>query len=138
MGTRHHRRKKQVIEAELSMTPMIDIVFQLLIYFILTFEPTDVMAHLDVFRPAPDSEPREQMETPNVLRVVIYQDGFTVNDRQMRLPEIERTLGRLAAIDQNQTVLIMATAHSRHANLIDILDLCAKVGLRNLSVVSMN
>lgn len=136
----HKRKRKRVslIDAELSMTPMIDIVFQLLIYFILTFEVLDDIAHLDVYRPAPDAEQREQMETPNVLRVVIYADGFTVNDRQMRLPEIERTLGRLAALDRNQTVLIMATAHSRHENLIEILDLCAKVGLRNLSVVSMN
>ena len=138
MAHKRRRRRMSVIDAELSMTPMIDIVFQLLIYFILTFEPQDIMAHLDVFRPAPDAERRDQMETPNVLRVVIYSDGFTVNDRPMRLPAIERTLGRLAAIDQDQTVLIMATAHSRHENLIEILDLCSKVGLRNLSVVSMN
>lgn len=138
MAHKRKRRRQGIIEAELAMTPMIDIVFQLLIYFILTFEIQDVMAHLDVFRPAPDAEPREQMETPNVLQVVIYEDGYTVNDRQMRLPAIERTLGRLAALDPNQTVLIMATAHSRHENLIEILDLCAKVGLKNLSVVSMN
>ena len=136
----HKRNRKRVapIEAELSMTPMIDIVFQLLIYFILTFEPQDVMANLDVFRPAPDAQQREQMETPNVIRIVIYQDGFTMNDRQMNLRSIETMMGRLAAIDRNQTVLIMATAHSRHANLIEILDLCAKLGMQNLSVVSMN
>ena len=138
MAHRRKRRRTSIVEAELSMTPMIDIVFQLLIYFILTFEPQDVMAHLDVFRPAPDAEAREDTPPPNVLRVVIYPDGFTVNDRQMRLPTIERTLGRLAAIDPDQTVLVMATAQSRHENLIEILDLCAKVGLRNLSVVSMN
>lgn len=138
MAHKRKRRRQSMIEAELSMTPMIDIVFQLLIYFILTFEPQDVMAHLDVFRPAPDSEQKEQMETPNVLQVTIYQDGFTVNERRMSLPQIERTLGRLAELDPNQTVLIMATAHSKHKNLVEILDLCAKVGLRNLSVVSMN
>ena len=138
MAHKRSRRRVAPIDAELSMTPMIDIVFQLLIYFILTFEVLDDIAHLDVFRPAPDREQREQLETPNVLQIVIYDTGFTVNDRQMRLPAIERTLGRLAALDPNQTVLIMATAHSRHENLIEILDLCSKVGLKNLSVVSMN
>lgn len=138
MSNRRTRKRVSVIEAELSMTPMIDIVFQLLIYFILTFEPQDVMANLDVFRPAPDAQQKEQMETPNVIRIVIYQDGFTMNDRQMNLRSIETLMTRLAGIDPNQTVLVMATAHSRHASLIDILDLCAKVGMRNLSVVSMN
>ncbi len=138
MAHKRNRKRAAPIDAELSMTPMIDIVFQLLIYFILTFEVLDDMAHLDVFRPAPDQEQREQMETPNVLQIVIYDTGFTVNERQMGLSAIERTLERLAALDTNQTVLIMATAHSRHENLIAILDVCAKVGLKNLSVVSMN
>ncbi len=138
MAHKRTRTRVSLVDAELSMTPMIDIVFQLLIYFILTFEVLDDIAHLDVFRPAPDAEQRDEMETPNVLQIVIYEDGFTVNDRQMRLPAIERTMERLASFDPNQTVLIMATAHSRHENLVEILDLCAKVGLTNLSVVSMN
>jgi biopolymer transport protein ExbD len=138
MAHKRKRKRVQMVEAELSMTPMIDIVFQLLIYFILTFQPQDVMANLDVFRPAPDSQPRKQMETPNVLRIVIYEDGFTVNDRPRRLSDIESVLTHLASIDTRQTVLIMATAHSKHQNLVEILDLCAKVGMTNLSVVSMN
>lgn len=138
MAHKRKRSRQNTVEAELSMTPMIDIVFQLLIYFILTFEPQDVMAHLDVFRPAPQDQ-QEQPETPpNVLRIVIYADGFTLNDRQMRLPEIERNITRLAALDNRQTVMIQATALSRHEDLVRILDLCAKVGLTNLSVVSMN
>ncbi len=136
----HKRKRKRTVisDADLSMTPMIDIVFQLLIYFLVTFEPVDLMAHLDVYRPAPDEERREEMETPNVLRITIYEDGYTMNERQVALRDIERMLTRLAGIDPRRTVLIMATAHSRHENLIDVLDLCAKAGMRNLSVVSTN
>jgi biopolymer transport protein ExbD len=61
-----------------------------------------------------------------------------VNEREMSLAGMERTLTTLAGIDNNQTVLIKATAHSRHQNLVEVLDLCAKVGMRNLSVVSTN
>jgi biopolymer transport protein ExbD len=134
----HRRRKVELIEAELSMTPMIDIVFQLLIYFILTFEPQDVMAHLDVFRPAPQDQKTELETPPNLIRITIYEDGYVINDRQVRLPELERVMGRLAAIEKNQTILIMVTAHSLHENLVSVLDLCAKTGLKNLSVVSTN
>ena len=42
--------------AELPMTPMIDVVFQLLIYFIVTIQPVDVLANLDVFRPSPEAK----------------------------------------------------------------------------------
>lgn len=136
----HKRQRKRTVigDGDLSMTPMIDIVFQLLIYFLVTFEPVDVMANLDVYRPAPEQERREEMETPNLLRITIYEDGFTMNERRVGLPGIERMMTRLAGIDQRQTVLIMVTADSRHESLIQVLDICAKTGMRNLSVVSTN
>ncbi len=136
----HKRQRKRTVigDGDLSMTPMIDIVFQLLIYFLVTFEPVDVMAHLDVYRPAPEQERREQMEMPNVLQITIYEDGYTMNERRVDLAGIERMMARLASIDERQTVLIMVTADSRHESLVDVLDVCAKTGMRNLSVVSMN
>lgn len=138
MAHRRKRKRMEAIESELSMTPMIDIVFQLLIYFILTFEPEDVMAHLDVYRPAPDPDRPEEIKELNVIQIVIMETGFTMNERRMPLSGVERMLTRLAGIDTGQTVLIMATPHSRHEDLVEVLDLCAKVGMRNLSVVSMN
>ena len=131
----HQRVRKRIngIGGELSMTPMIDIVFQLLIFFILTFQPEDVIAQLEVFRPRGNGGPPVPM-----LQIVIYRDGYSVNDREVNMVDMERTLTRLAEIDNNQTVLIKATAHSLHHDLVEVLDLCAKVGMRNLSVVSTN
>ncbi|MBU0678261.1 MAG: biopolymer transporter ExbD [Verrucomicrobia bacterium] len=134
------QRKRPVFQtnSEIPMTPMIDIVFQLLIYFLVTFKPVDVMAHLDVFRPSPEAK-KEQLDTPpNLIRVVIYEDGFTINEKPVDLDSLDSLLSKLAGIDRDQTILLMCTAHSPHEKLIQVLDLCAKSGLRNLSVVSMN
>ena len=120
------------------MTPMIDVVFLLLIYFIATIKPIDVFAHLDVSRPSPEQQ-REQMETPpNLLRINIFPDGFTINDRPVRLSDMERVLMRLAELDARQTVLVMSSSYATHERLIQVLDLCSKAGLRNISVVSTN
>ena len=125
--------------ADLPMTPMIDVVFLLLIYFIATIRPIDVFAHLDVSRPMAE-ETRDRVEVPpNLLRIDILPDGgFAVNDRPVRLPDMERFLIRLAELDARQTVLIMSAALATHDQLIQVLDLCAKAGLRNISVVSTN
>lgn len=120
------------------MTPMIDVVFQLLIYFLVTIKPIDVIAHLDVFRPSPEAKQEKPEQPPKMIRIAIFPDGFTINDRAVPLSELDRLLGKLAAIDTTQTILIMCTADSPHKGLIQVLDLCAKTGLVNLSVVSMN
>ncbi len=118
------------------MTPMIDVVFQLLIYFLVTFTTPDVLAHLDISRPAPDSAKTEQRTPPKMIRVNIYIDGFSLNGRAVSNNELERILTRLAGFSKTQTVLITCAGGSEHARLVDVLDICAGCGLNNLSVVS--
>jgi biopolymer transport protein ExbD len=132
------RKRPEGQSDELNMTAMIDIVFQLLIFFILTSKPMDVYTNLDVFRPSPEKTQQEQTTPPKLLRVGIFFDGFTINDRNVPLSELDRLLAKLGSLDRNQTVMIMCSAASKHADLVRVLDLCAKSGLRNLSVVSTN
>lgn len=132
------RKRNSGDSLDLNMTAMIDVVFQLLVYFIVTIQPVDVIAHLDVFRPSPEKK-QEQLQTPpKMIRIQIYPDGFTMNDRPVGLREMETLLNRLASIDTKQTIMIMVTALSKHDALIQVLDLCAKNGLQNLSVISTN
>ncbi len=121
---------------EVSMTPMIDVVFQLLIYFLVTFTTPDVLAHLDISRPAPDSSQTEQRTPPKMIRVNIYADGYSLNGRAVSKDELERILTRLASFSTSQTVLITCAGESEHARLVDVLDICAGSGLNKLSVVS--
>ncbi|MFH0953336.1 MAG: biopolymer transporter ExbD [Verrucomicrobiota bacterium] len=130
------RRSSAPPPAELPMTPMIDVVFQLLIYFLVTIHPKDVIANLDVFRPSPEA-PKEQNQTPpKMIRINVFPDGYTINERPVDAAELDRLLSKLASIDKNQTILIMCAARSQHRRLIEVLDLCTKSGLVNLSVVS--
>lgn len=132
------RTKRSMDAGEVQMTAMIDVVFQLLIYFIVTIQPVDVIAHLDVFRPSPESKQEKLTTPPKMIRIQIYPDGFTINDRAVGLKEMETLIARLAGIDTKQTIMIMAAALSKHEDLIRVLDLCAKHGLQNLSVISTN
>ncbi len=132
------RRAKRSVEAtELNMTAMIDVVFQLLIFFIVTAKPEDVMTNLDVFRPAAQ-EKRDTTETPNMIKIQIFPDGFLMNDKKVQIEDMARLIGRLASLDVNQTILIMCSSLSKHSDLVRVLDLCSQHGLRNLSVVSTN
>ena len=131
-----HRKRPEAEEPALSMTPMIDVVFQLLIYFIVTIKPIDVVTNLDVFRPAPDKSAPKDTPPPNLVRLGVYKDGYTVNEVAATLPVLDQALARLAALDANQTIMITVSAFSEHGQLIKALDLCAKNGLKSLSIVS--
>lgn len=139
MTRRRRIREEVVIEA--PMTPMIDVVFQLLIYFLVTFSTPDVLAHLDISRPAPDKSQTEQRTPPKMIRVNIYaegglENGYSLNGRTLARTELASILERLAGFSKNQTVLITCAGRSEHAKLVGVLDLCAASGLNKLSVVS--
>jgi biopolymer transport protein ExbD len=119
----------------LDMTPMIDCVFQLLIFFIISLKPEDVIAHLDVNRPQGDSKATTQKI--DLLQVGVYADGYTLNDRPVSYATLESMLVRLANISKTQTVIIKCALESPHRMLVEVLDLCSKLGLKNLSVMSM-
>jgi biopolymer transport protein ExbD len=123
------------------MTPMIDVVFQLLIYFLVTFSTPDVLAHLDISRPAPDATQTEQRTPPKMIRILVHagaglESGYSLNGRTVTRAELAGLLARLAEISRNQSVLIHCAGGSAHDKLIGVLDLCAANGLTKLSVVS--
>lgn len=132
------RKPKEAPEAELPMTPMIDVVFQLLVYFLVTIKPIDVLAHLDVSRPGPEQR-SERLDVPkNLIRIGIFFDGFTINDKPVREADMDGLIQKLADLDKRQTILILCSGAAPHDMLVRVLNLCARHQLSNLSVISVN
>jgi biopolymer transport protein ExbD len=114
------------------------VVFQLLIFFIITLKVEDILAHLDVSRPAPDSKQTKEQEIELVEILVGHlQTGFSMKGRVMTIKEVDKRLGELAAVDRTVPILIKCTGPSRHGKLVEVLDACSKHKLTNLSVFSM-
>ena len=130
-------RKRNLGEkAELNMTPMIDVVFQLLIFFIVTLKQEDILARLEVNRPAPEQRipPKEDIE---LLTVQVYNKGFVLQGKKVTLEELGRQMAKVASLNKNVSVIIKCTADSPHAFLMQALDMCAQSNLNNLNVFSM-
>ena len=131
------RKRKGGENPKLEMTPMIDVVFQLLIFFIVTLEQEDILSHLDISRPAPESDKPPEEQPEDLLTILVYESGYVLKGKRVSLDELDRKLTRLSSFSKNISVIIKCTGGSRHSTLVKLLDRCAKAGLRNLSVFSM-
>lgn len=132
------KRRQHLTAGELNLTAMIDVAFQLLSFFIITIHPQDVLTNLNVFRPSQENTAPPDNTMPNMIRIMIYQNAFTLNEGPITFKNLETAMGRLASHDKAQTILIMVRAESKHKNLVDVLNMCAKLKLTNLSVISSN
>lgn len=122
-------------ELKLDMTPMIDCVFQLLIFFLITLKPEDMLAQLTVNRPSVPSGP--VTNAVPVIQIGIHADGYTLNDRAVRFSTLQSLVRRMARVSTTQTVLVKCAQDSTHEQLVDVLDLCTSNKLTNLSTVSL-
>jgi biopolymer transport protein ExbD len=136
---RRRKRRDEEEEAEIPMAPMIDVVFLLLIYFIMTLEPIPIFANLNVFTPSTDAPPKVQPDKPpEVIRIGVYSDGFTFDEISVTERQLDNFLRTLSRASKTQTVLILCATDSKHGSLVRLLNICAKYEMTNLSVVSAN
>jgi len=129
--------RKSYENPKLEMTPMIDVVFQLLIFFLVTLKQEEILGHLDISRPAPDPNSKPETQVQDLLSIMVYKDGYVLQGKRVGLAELDRQLGRLAGLSSNVSVIIKCVGDSPHSLLIKLLDVCAKVKLTNISVFSM-
>ncbi len=131
------KRRKQSEGATLEMTPMIDVVFQLLIFFIVTLKEEDILSHLDISRPAPDPNTVPEEQIQDLLNIMVHKGGYVLQGKRVALSELDRQLSRLARMSSGVSVVIKCTGDSPHSYLMRLLDVCAKSNLTNISVFSM-
>jgi biopolymer transport protein ExbD len=93
------------------------------------------MSQMQVWRPAGESA--SQNDSPlELMRVTVYDGYYALNDTRASLGTLERTFNRLADLNPTQSIIVVATADSRHKDLVEALDLLNKAGLENVSLLS--
>ncbi len=130
------RTRNRGEEVKLEMTPMIDVVFQLLIFFIVTLRQEDILAQLEVLRPAPDPDATE-VDQVEPIRILIGRTGFVYRGRPVTERELSASIERVSRYNPDAMIMIQATLDSDHRWLVRALDICARHNMNRLSVFSM-
>ena len=121
---------------KLEMTPMIDVVFQLLIFFIVTLKQEDILSQLQVIRPGGTPPDINAPPQPDPFTILIDSRGFVYRERAVTETQLRETVSRFARYNPGRTVVIKASLDSPHHFLINVLDICALNGLNNIAVFS--
>ncbi len=131
------KAKHESQEAKSEMTPMIDVVFQLLIFFVVTLKQEDILSRFQTARPAPEYRDRPNDVEPELIDITISKSGLIFKQRPVSIEGLDRQLGTYARFSKTATVTIRCTDDSPQSRLIQVLDVCAKHKLRNLSIFSL-
>lgn len=141
-------KKSKILSEEdkVDLTPMIDIVFLLLIYFMVTMQLIKEEADLGMTLPVDSESTTENNEIPEEAYVEVLLDGQVllngapVDSVVGDLPELQNQLKRLkSAADRGGVpffVTIAAELDSYHQRSIDVLNACAAAKIKMVSFAS--
>ena len=133
--------RKLTENPQLDMTPMIDVVFELIIFFVVTIQQEDIFSKLNANRPAPASgSASESSDTTVTIEIGKGRDANGVlvyNKREMRRAEIDQNLKEVARTSTKTPIIVKCTEDSPHKALVDVLDICYRNKLFSVSIFTL-
>ena len=128
----HMRLPQDTEENEINLTPMLDVVFIMLIFFIVTASFIKE-AGLDVNRPdAPVTETKP--EDANILVSITATDEIWIDRRLIDPRAVRANIQRLHAENPDGSVVIQANSKSTNKMLVTIMDASRQAGVYNISI----
>ncbi len=119
-------------EQEINLTPMLDVVFIMLIFFIVTASFIKE-AGIDVNRPdAPMTESKP--EEANILVLINANDEIWIERRLIDPRAVRANIERLHAENPEGSVVIQANNASTNKILVEVMDSARQAGVYNISI----
>jgi biopolymer transport protein ExbD len=126
-------RSQEREESEVNLTPMLDVVFIMLIFFIVTASFVKE-AGIDVSRPP--AATAERKERGNILVAITENDQIWVDRRQVDPRALRANIERLHAENPQGSVVIQADKASKNGLLVQVMDAARLAGVDNVSLAA--
>lgn len=127
------RRKARPEPAGFPLTPMIDIVFLLLCFFVTSQVFSQWEAEIDITLPTAQTSQTPQRLPGEIIINITKVGDIVVNGRNLGESELSTMLGRLAQLFPGQPVLLRADKATAYEHVIRVLDECRKADIWNIS-----
>ena len=123
-------------EPLLNLTPMIDVVFLLIIFFMVGARFTEEShdQQFDVELPTASSV-QAMSRAPDPLIVTVYRTGrIVLKDRELDLPQLVQELKAARQAYADQSVLIRGDGEGQYQGIVDVMNACHQVQIKKFSL----
>lgn len=131
-------RRQQLEEVNVNLTPLIDVVFLLLIFFMVSTSFTKE-THLTIDLPEAVGSP--STDTPDQIEIMISEAGqYTINARSLADNDRRTLMAAIRQLSQGDTSLpmvITADAQTPHEAVVRAMDAAGQMGFIHLSITTI-
>jgi len=125
------KKKKNI---EINVAPLIDIVFLLLIFFMLTSEFTDFKT-IDMISPNQSSTSIQKNDLPIIIN--LSENGLIEIDKiEIKLEDLSETIQMKLMNSKNKKIVISTLNETKINNLIIVVDTIRSLGIENIALIT--
>ena len=125
------KKKKNI---EINVAPLIDIVFLLLIFFMLTSEFTDFKT-IDMISPNQSSTNIQNNDLPIIIN--LSENGLIEIDKiEIKLEDLSETIQMKLLNSNNKKIVISTLNKTKINNLIIVVDTIRSLGIENIALIT--
>lgn len=132
-----HFRKRLELEKgqkEINITPLVDMVFLLLIFFMLT---SSFIILPGIKINLPKAVTSEVIKQKNIIITINSENVIYLNEKPITSSELSNYLTELVEAKQEKPLLIKADKNAQLGTVVQIWDICRKVGLSEINIATL-
>jgi len=121
--------------SELNITPLLDLVFVLLVIFIIT--TPQMMNNLEMNLPSGKPPPQTNQPKPKINRISVDAKGQTfLNDEPVTIPALKEQLEQLQAADPDLKVVVKGADAVDYQNMVNVLDVLRQLDITKVGLAT--
>ena len=120
---------------ELNITPLLDLVFVLLVIFIIT--TPQMMNNLEMTLPSGKPPPKTDQPKPQINRIAVDAAGRTfLNDQLVTIAALKDDLQNLKAADPDLSVVVKGADDVNYQSMINVLDVLQRLDITKVGLAT--
>jgi len=126
--------RKSDEEPRIDLTPMVDVVFLLLIFFMIS---TTFVESPGISIKLPEASSQSIEREPKEFKIYLSREGdIYYLDRKISIADYKKLLAEHQSNADNTTILLLADQESRHGKVVTLMDLARDAGFVKLAIAT--
>ncbi len=126
-------RERKEDELDINVTPMLDVIFIMLIFFVVT---ASFVQEAGIEIQQPQATSTKTLEQKNILVAISAANAIWINGRAVNFDHLRASIERLRAENPLASVLIQADQKAHANTLVKVMDAARLAGVRNMAISS--
>ena len=127
-------RRRQHTRLSLDVTPLIDVIFLLLIFFMIS---TTFISAPGIHVNLPTANSKANPESGKPIEVTVTEKNeIYIDGRSIKKEAIQRELSQIKKTSDKELLVIKADGQVRHQVVVDIMDAAKQAGIKKLSIAT--